>query len=78
MALIVERLVAAGVRLASATEHLPWENILQRDLIIGVHGLIAQIDNQNRAMETTKGKAARARAGYWNGSLSFGYTTRRD
>ena len=31
MALIVERLVAAGVRLASATEHLPWENILQRD-----------------------------------------------
>ena len=26
-------------------------------------------------METTKGKAARARAGYWNGSLSFGYTT---
>jgi site-specific DNA recombinase len=75
MALIVERLVAAGVRLASATEHLPWENILQRDLIIGVHGLIAQIDNQNRAMETTKGKAARARAGYWNGSLSFGYTT---
>jgi hypothetical protein len=40
--------------------------------------LLAQWDNENRARETSKGKQQRAKEGYWNGTLSFGYVTLRD
>ena len=39
--------------------------------------LLAQWDNENRARETSKGKQQRAKEGYWNGTLSFGYVTPR-
>lgn len=37
--------------------------------------LLAQLDNENRARETSKGKQARLKAGMWNGTLAFGYGT---
>jgi len=65
----------SGVGLVSVSE--PWVDTTspQGEFMLHLFALLAQWDNQNRARETAKGKAARARAGYWNGTLSFGYTT---
>lgn len=66
-----------GVGLVSVSE--PWVDTTtpQGEFMLHLFALLAQWDNQNRARETSKGKAARARAGYWNGTLGFGYTTLR-
>jgi site-specific DNA recombinase len=65
----------AGVGLVFVSE--PWVDTTtpQGEFMLHLFALLAQWDNQNRARETAKGKAARARAGFWNGTLAFGYTT---
>lgn len=71
----VALLKQAGVGLVSVSE--PWVDTTtpQGEFMLHLFALLAQWDNQNRARETAKGKAARARAGFWNGTLAFGYTT---
>lgn len=71
----VALLKQAGVGLVSVSE--PWVDTTtpQGEFMLHLFALLAQWDNQNRARETAKGKAARARAGFWNGVLAFGYTT---
>lgn len=71
----VALLKQSGVGLVSISE--PWVDTTtpQGEFMLHLFALLAQWDNQNRARETAKGKAARARAGYWNGTLAFGYTT---
>lgn len=64
----------AGIDLVSVTE--PWvDSTGMGKFMLHLFSLLAQWDNENRARETAKGKAARARAGLWNGTLAFGYTT---
>jgi site-specific DNA recombinase len=67
----------AKVGLVSVSE--PWLDTAtpQGEFMLHLFALLAQWDNQNRARETAKGKYARAKAGYWNGTLNFGYTTLR-
>jgi hypothetical protein len=67
----------ANVGLVSVSE--PWLDTAtpQGEFMLHLFALLAQWDNQNRARETAKGKHARAKAGYWNGTLNFGYTTLR-
>ncbi len=54
----------AGVGLVSVSE--PWVDTTtpQGEFMLHLFALLAQWDNQNRARETAKGKAARARAGF--------------
>jgi site-specific DNA recombinase len=70
----VALLKQSGVGLVSVSE--PWVDTTtpQGEFMLHLFALLAQWDNQNRARETAKGKAARARAGFWNGTLAFGYT----
>ncbi len=74
----VARLKEAGVGLVSVSE--PWLDTTtpQGEFMLYLFALLAQWDNENRARETAKGKQQRAKEGYWNGTLSFGYTTLRD
>jgi site-specific DNA recombinase len=70
----VTRLKAVHVGLVSVSEG--WlDTTTQGEFLLYLTALLAQWDNQNRAKETAKGKEARAKAGYWNGTLSFGYVT---
>lgn len=71
----VALLDTAKVDLVSVSE--PWvdSSSPMGKFMLHLFSLLAQWDNENRARETAKGKAARARAGLWNGSLAFGYTT---
>lgn len=73
----VALLKKSNVGLVSVSE--PWVDTTspQGEFMLHLFALLAQWDNQNRARETAKGKAARARAGFWNGTLAFGYTTIR-
>ena len=73
----VARLKEANVGLASVSE--PWLDTTtpQGEVMLYLFAVLAQWDNNNRARETAKGKEARAKAGYWNGGLVFGYTTPR-
>jgi site-specific DNA recombinase len=73
----VARLKEAEVGLVSVSE--PWLDTTtpQGEVMLYLFAVLAQWDNQNRARETAKGKEARAKAGYWNGGLVFGYTTPR-
>jgi len=74
----VARLKEAGVGLVSVSE--PWLDTTtpQGEFMLYLFALLAQWDNENRARETAKGKQQRAKEGYWNGTLSFGYITLRD
>jgi site-specific DNA recombinase len=74
----VARLKEAGVGLVSVSE--PWLDTTtpQGEFMLYLFALLAQWDNENRARETSKGKQQRAKEGYWNGTLSFGYVTLRD
>jgi site-specific DNA recombinase len=74
----VARLREAGVGLVSVSE--PWLDTTtpQGEFTLYLFALLAQWDDENRARETFKGKQQRAKEGYWNGSLSFGYVTLRD
>lgn len=74
----VARLKEAGVGLVSASE--PWLDTTtpQGEFMLYLFALLAQWDNENRARETAKGKEQRAKEGYWNGTLNFGYVTIRD
>jgi DNA invertase Pin-like site-specific DNA recombinase len=74
----VARLKEAGVGLVSVSE--PWLDTTtpQGEFMLYLFALLAQWDNENRARETSKGKEQRAKEGYWNGTLSFGYVTLRD
>ena len=70
----VTRLKQVNVGLVSVSE--AWlDTTAQGEFLLYLTALLAQWDNQNRARETAKGKEARARAGCWNGTLSFGYVT---
>jgi site-specific DNA recombinase len=70
----VTRLKKVNVDLVSVSES--WlDTTAQGEFLLYLTALLAQWDNQNRAKETAKGKEARAKAGYWNGTLSFGYVT---
>ncbi|MEO8396112.1 MAG: recombinase family protein [Chloroflexota bacterium] len=71
----VALLKQAHVGLVSVSE--PWLDTAtpQGEFMLHLFALLAQWDNQNRARETAKGKQARALAGFWNGTLNFGYTT---
>ena len=73
----VALLKQARVGLVSVSE--PWLDTAtpQGEFMLHLFALLAQWDNQNRARETAKGKQARALAGFWNGTLNFGYTTLR-
>lgn len=73
----VALLKKVGVGLVSVSELWVDTTTPQGEFMLHLLALLAQWDNQNRARETAKGKAARARAGYWNGTLGFGYTTLR-
>jgi site-specific DNA recombinase len=74
----VARLKEAGVGLVSVSE--PWLDTTtpQGEFMLYLFALLAQWDNENRARETSQGKQQRAKEGYWNGTLSFGYVTLRD
>jgi DNA invertase Pin-like site-specific DNA recombinase len=74
----VARLKEAGVGLVSVSE--PWLDTTtpQGEFMLYLFALLAQWDNENRARETAKGKEQRAKEGYWNGTLNFGYVTIRD
>lgn len=74
----VARLKRAGVGLVSVSESWIDTTTPMGEIMLYLCALLAQWDNENRARETAKGKAARARNGLWNGSLSFGYTTLRE
>jgi site-specific DNA recombinase len=71
----VALLKQSGVGLVSVSELWVDTTTPQGEFMLHLFALLAQWDNQNRARETAKGKAARARAGFWNGTLTFGYTT---
>jgi hypothetical protein len=73
----VARLKEAKVGLVSVSE--PWLDTTtpQGEFMLYLFALLAQWDNENRARETSKGKQQRAKEGYWNGTLSFGYVTPR-
>ena len=74
----VARLKEADVGLVSVSE--PWLDTTtpQGEFMLYLFALLAQWDNENRARETAKGKQQRAKMGYWNGTLSFGYATIRN
>jgi site-specific DNA recombinase len=74
----VARLKRAGVGLVSVSESWIDTTTSMGEIMLYLCALLAQWDNENRAHETAKGKAARAHNGLWNGSLSFGYTTLRE
>ena len=72
----LNRLHRAGIAFVSATEDFDFSTTLGK-VILAVLGAIAEWYLDNLREETKKGKKARAKAGDWNGSLAFGYTTPR-
>lgn len=68
------RLNELGVTLVSVSEDFdfttPWGK-----LMLGVLGSVGQWYLDNLRTEITKGKKERARQGFWNGRLTWGYTT---
>jgi site-specific DNA recombinase len=73
----VGRLKKAKVHLVSVSENWIDTTNTMGEMMLYLFAFLAQWDNENRARETAKGKEARAKAGYWNGTLSFGYVTPR-
>jgi len=73
----IARLKKASVGLVSVSETWVDTTTIQGEMMVYLFALLAQWDNENRARETVKGKLERARNGYWNGTLAFGYTTPR-
>ena len=68
----LEHLKEENVFFVSVQERLdfttPWGK-----LTLTVLGMLAEIYIDNLRQETTKGKAQRARDGYWNGNIPYGY-----
>ncbi len=68
----LDRLKEDNVFFVSVQERLdfttPWGK-----LTLTVLGMLAEIYIDNLRQETTKGKAQRARDGYWNGNIPYGY-----
>jgi site-specific DNA recombinase len=68
----IETLRHQGVSFVSITENLdfttPWGK-----LTLAVLGTLAEIYIDRLSAETTKGIRERARKGYWNGTIPFGY-----
>jgi len=68
----LDRLKESDVFFVSVQERLdfttPWGK-----LTLTVLGMLAEIYIDNLRQETTKGKVQRARDGYWNGNISYGY-----
>jgi site-specific DNA recombinase len=68
----LDRLQENNVFFASVQERLdfttPWGK-----LTLTVLGMLAEIYIDNVRQETTKGKVQRARDGYWNGNIPYGY-----
>lgn len=73
----VGRLKKPGVGLVSVSETWIDTTTPMGELMVYLFALLAQWDNENRARESAKGKEQRAKAGLWNGTLSFGYITPR-
>ena len=68
----LDRLKEENVFFVSVQERLdfttPWGK-----LTLTVLGMLAEIYIDNLRQETTKGKVQRARDGYWNGNVPYGY-----
>ena len=68
----LDRLKEDNVFFVSVQERLdfttPWGK-----LTLTVLGMLAEIYIDNLRQETTKGKVQRARDGYWNGNIPYGY-----
>ena len=61
-----------GVAYVSATEHFDFSTPMGK-MQLHIMAALAQWYLDNLSQEITKGKKARAEAGYWNGDLAFGY-----
>jgi site-specific DNA recombinase len=73
----VGRLKKPRVGMVSVSETWIDTTTPMGELMVYLFAFLAEWDNENRARETAKGKEERARSGFWNRTLSFGYTTPR-
>lgn len=71
---IIDYFDEIGVALVSATEQFDLSTP-QGKMMVNVMSSVNQWYLDNLAQEISKGKRQRARAGDWNGTLSYGYTT---
>jgi site-specific DNA recombinase len=62
-----------NVTFASAAEPIDFTTAIGRMMLV-ILAFFAEWYLQNLSAETTKGMVARFDAGYWNGSLRFGYS----
>lgn len=70
----LKHLGECGVSFVSVTENFDFTTPFGK-LMLAVLGAFAEWYLDNLRTEIAKGKKERARQGFWNGTLSFGYTT---
>ena len=72
----IQKLDSIGVAFVSATEPFDLTSPMGK-AFLGILAIFAELYLDNLAAEITKGKKQRALKGFWNGTLSWGYTTPR-
>ncbi len=70
----IRQLDDIGVAFVSATEPFDLTSPMGK-AFLGILAIFAELYIDNLAAEISKGKKQRALKGYWNGTLSWGYTT---
>ena len=70
----INKLDGMGVAFASATEPFDLTSPMGK-AFLGILAIFAELYLDNLSAEITKGKKQRALSGFWNGQLSWGYTT---
>lgn len=70
----IKKLDAMNVAFVSATEPFDLTSPMGK-AFLGILAIFAELYLDNLAAEISKGKKQRALKGYWNGTLSWGYTT---
>ena len=70
----IKRLDETGIAFASATEPFDLTSPMGK-AFLGILAIFAELYLDNLSAEISKGKKQRALKGYWNGTLSWGYTT---
>lgn len=70
----IKKLDSMGIAFTSATEPFDLTSPMGK-AFLGILAIFAELYLDNLAAEISKGKKERALKGYWNGTLSWGYTT---
>ena len=70
----IKKLDGLGISFVSATEPFDLTSPMGK-AFLGILAIFAELYLDNLSAEITKGKKQRALKGYWNGQLSWGYTT---